>query len=81
MLPKRAACGSRSDQRAATAPSLLPDILGWSQLLRCYTTTTGRLVVRDLDRLQEKVVIELDNHQVAFAILGLIHWSSLKIAA
>jgi len=28
--------------------------------------------VRDLDRLQEKVVIELDNHQVALAILGLI---------
>ena len=28
--------------------------------------------MRDLDRLQEKVVIELDNHQVALAILGLI---------
>jgi cell division septation protein DedD len=63
---------SRSNQRAATAPSLLPDILGWSQFLRCSATTTGRLVVRDLDRLQEKVVIELDNHQVALAILGLI---------
>jgi len=63
---------SRSNQRAATAPSLLPDILGRSQFLRCSATTTGRLVVRDLDRLQEKVVIELDNHQVALAILGLI---------
>jgi cell division septation protein DedD len=63
---------SRSNQRAATAPSLLPDILGRSQFLRCSATTTGRLVVRDLDRLQEKVVIELDNHQVALAILGLV---------
>lgn len=28
--------------------------------------------MRDLDRLQEKVVIELDNHQVALAILGFV---------
>ena len=28
--------------------------------------------MRDLDRLKEKVVIELDNHQVAVAILGFI---------
>ena len=37
--------------------------------------------MRDLDRLQEKVVIELDNHQVALAILGLVVVSVATFAA
>lgn len=37
--------------------------------------------MRDLDRLTEKVVIELDNHQVAIAVLGFIVVSTGTFAA